>query len=102
MPAPVQEEWPSLGGKTGPHRMAGTMPPPPTREMWAPPPGWMPPTKPVLSWYDMGKRLTPPVTPMSELEQVEMAKAEAVIDDLASVREGSVTSWYDSGVRLTA
>jgi len=48
-----------IGGKTGPHRMAGTMPPPPVREVWTPPPGWKPPTKPVVSWYDMGIRLTP-------------------------------------------
>lgn len=34
------------------------MPPPPVRELWTPPPGWRPPTPPVQSWYDAGKRLT--------------------------------------------
>lgn len=56
-------KWPAVGGKTGPHRMAGTMPPPPQRELWTPPPGWKPPSPPVVSWYDMGKRLTPPPPP---------------------------------------
>jgi len=37
--APAAESWPALGGTTGPHRMAGTMPPPPVRERWIPPPG---------------------------------------------------------------
>jgi len=33
----MAEEWPSLGGKAGPHRMAGTALPPPPRELWDPP-----------------------------------------------------------------
>mmetsp|Transcript_50889 Transcript_50889/g.140855 ORF Transcript_50889/g.140855 Transcript_50889/m.140855 type:complete len:282 (+) Transcript_50889:11-856(+) len=52
-----------VGGTAGPHRMAGTMPPPPVRELWTPPPGWKPPTPPVSSWYDSGKRLIPPPAP---------------------------------------
>jgi len=45
------------------HRMTGTMPAPPPREIWKPPPGWKPPTKPVQSWYDKGLRLSPPPSP---------------------------------------
>ena len=70
-PAQRQASWPSLGGASGPHRMAGTMPAPSPREEWDPPAGWRPPSKPVLSWYDSGVRLKLPVE-----------------------------SWYDSGVRL--
>jgi len=51
--------WPSLGGPSGPHRMAGTLPPPAVRMEWVPPPDWKPPSKPVVSWYDMGTRLEP-------------------------------------------
>jgi len=79
--APQEEEgsvqqvgpWPSIGGVTSPHRMAGTMPPPPARETWVPPAGWVPPCKPVRSWYDSGTRLKQPIV-----------------------------SWYDSGKRLTS
>ena len=65
------QAWPSLGGSSGPHRRAGTLPAPPPREVWVAPPGWKPPSKPVRSWYDAGLRLVAPVA-----------------------------SWYDSGVRL--
>ncbi len=68
-------EWPALGGSGAWHPMRGPWPKPPAREQWNPPPGWVPPTKPVLSWYDRGKRLRAPVV---------------------------VQSWYDRGVRLTA
>lgn len=68
-----KEQWPALGGSGGPHRMRGPWPPPPPRELWEPPEGWTPPSKAVsvISWYDNGKRLTPPVV-----------------------------SWYDAGKRL--
>ena len=64
-PKVEMNSWPSLGGKAGPHRGAGTMPPPPERELWTPPPGWTRPTvnaalRPaplVSSWYDAGLRL---------------------------------------------
>ena len=79
--ATMVDAWPTLGGASGPHRMAGTMPPPPTREEWLPPPGWRPPSKPVLSWYDSGLRLEAPVSGPEALAQV-------------------VSSWYDSGVRM--
>ena len=59
-PAQRQASWPSLGGASGPHRMAGTMPAPSPREEWVPPAGWRPPSKPVLSWYDSGVRLKLP------------------------------------------
>jgi hypothetical protein len=35
-----EEKWPAVGGKTGPHRMAGTMPIEPPREQWEPPSEW--------------------------------------------------------------
>ena len=42
-PAPradaIGEEWPQRGGSGGPHRMAGTWPTPPPRELWWPPRG---------------------------------------------------------------
>jgi hypothetical protein len=37
--AVVKEEWPSLGGKSGPHRGAGTWPKDPPREIWWEPVG---------------------------------------------------------------
>lgn len=70
-PVTTQTEWLAVGGTAGPHRMAGTMPRTPPRELWIPPPGWRKPSKPVRSWYDSGKRLR------------------------------AVESWYDSGERLT-
>eukprot|EP00965_Chrysotila_dentata_P147870 4881225-Pleurochrysis_carterae.AAC.2 len=57
----VIEEWPSVGGGSGIHRGAGRYPAPPPRELWTPPPGWTPPRKPVISWYDRGIRLQPEV-----------------------------------------
>ena len=35
----------------------------PKREIWKPPKGWKPPTKPVSSWYDRGDRLAPALAP---------------------------------------
>lgn len=61
-----EPEWPAVGGKAGPHRMAGTMPMPAPRELWYPPPGWTPPSKPVQSWYDQGLRLAPPAPVKNE------------------------------------
>jgi len=61
--SPANKKWPSLGGSGGPHFMAGPWPKAPTRELWKPPPGWEPPSKPtppvstVSSWYDAGQRL---------------------------------------------
>eukprot|EP00966_Prymnesium_polylepis_P255671 5906993-Prymnesium_polylepis.1 len=49
-----------VGGTAGPHRMAGTMPPPPVRELWTPPPGWKPPTPPVSSWVSSAGSRTQP------------------------------------------
>lgn len=57
---PVVKEWPALGGSGAFHPMRGPWPKTPTREQWNPPPGWEPPRKPVLSWYDKGLRLEPP------------------------------------------
>ena len=47
----------------GGHPKQGNMPKPKPREIWTPPPGWTPPTKPVQSWYDKGLRLEPPAPP---------------------------------------
>tara|TARA_B100000513_G_scaffold189231_1_gene112806 strand:- start:510 stop:1268 length:759 start_codon:yes stop_codon:yes gene_type:complete len=58
-PKPSKKQWKSLGGSSGPHRGAGRWTPPPPAELWVPPPGWKPPTKPVSSWYDSGLRLAP-------------------------------------------
>ena len=57
------KDWPALGGSGAAHPMAGPWPKAPKRELWVPPPGWKPPTKPVQSWYDNGLRLTPPAPP---------------------------------------
>ena len=70
---PQVKNWPSLGGTAGPHRGAGTMPPPPVRELWTPPAGWTRPTvdaslRPaplVSSWYDA-----------SQLKRLEVLRAE--------------------------
>ena len=63
-PAPGGSSWGLTSSRRGisPHRMAGTMPKPPPRKLWKPPPGWKPPSKPapppgVASWYDRGVRL---------------------------------------------
>ena len=59
-PPPVASTW-GLSGRRGvsPHRMTGTMPKTPPREIWIAPPGWTPPKKAdsVFSWYDKGQRL---------------------------------------------
>jgi len=62
-PAPVKDTW-GLKRKNG-FRGGVNKPKPktPKREVWKPPPGWTPPKKPVLSWYDKGERLTPPAPP---------------------------------------
>jgi len=59
-PSPKAKGSAMKGGSAGSHRMAGRWPKPPPRELWSPPPDWTPPTKPVLSWYDMGLRLSAP------------------------------------------
>merc|ERR1719310_156487 len=56
-PPPAPQDWPLRGGGGGTHRAAGRWPKPAARELWTPPPGWTPPTKPVSSWYDRGIRL---------------------------------------------
>mmetsp|Transcript_50890 Transcript_50890/g.140862 ORF Transcript_50890/g.140862 Transcript_50890/m.140862 type:complete len:188 (+) Transcript_50890:11-574(+) len=70
-----------VGGTAGPHRMAGTMPPPPVRELWTPPPGWKPPSPPakvvVASWYDTGMRLTGSVVPTGDAYAAKKAAYDA-------------------------
>ena len=63
-PAPGGSSWGLTSSRRGisPHRMAGSMPKPPPRQLWKPPPGWKPPSKPapppgVASWFDGGVRL---------------------------------------------
>ena len=54
------KEWPLVGGPGGPHPKRGPWPRDPPRELWSPPPGWVPPSKKVetvRSWYDTGIRL---------------------------------------------
>ena len=58
-PVSSNKEWPAVGGGGAPHFMSGPWPKAPVREQWIPPPGWTPPRKPVLSWYDKGERLMP-------------------------------------------
>ena len=76
-----RKKWPYVGGTSAYHPMAGPWPKPPTRELWAPPPGWTPPKKPVFSWYDKGLRLV---------------DASAVTPEAPAV-----ASWFDAGLRLT-
>jgi len=46
-PAPKPQSWGLMGPRAvSPHRMRGTMPKPPPRELFKPPPGWEPPSKP--------------------------------------------------------
>jgi len=56
-PPPSPKNWPMKGGSGAAHPLAGPWPKTPVREIWTPPPGWKPPTKPVTSWYDRGDRL---------------------------------------------
>jgi len=59
-PAPLAGDWYTGKRTLGTHRSAGRWPGDAKREVWVPPAGWKPPTKPVQSWYDKGQRLTPP------------------------------------------
>ena len=62
--ASTQVEWPALGGSGAFHPMRGPWPKAPAREQWTPPPGWTKPSKPVLSWYDKGERLSSQQAPI--------------------------------------
>ena len=62
--ASTQVEWPALGGSGAFHPMRGPWPKAPAREQWTPPPGWIKPSKPVLSWYDKGERLSSQQAPI--------------------------------------
>ena len=42
-----KQDWPMLGGTNKYHSMSGPWPAPPPRELWVPPPGWEPPSRPV-------------------------------------------------------
>jgi len=64
-PPPAPKEWPLRGGPGGPHPKAGPWPRDAPRELWTPPLGWKPPTKPVTSWYDRGGRLVAAPAPVA-------------------------------------
>ena len=52
--------WGIGASKPTPHPKAGPWPKAPKRELWVPPAGWEPPSRPVptvASWYDSGERL---------------------------------------------
>ena len=58
-----QNKYPRKGGKPTFHPKRGPWPRDPPRELWKPPKGWVPPSRPVVvdlvpSWYDAGKRLS--------------------------------------------
>ena len=127
--ASTQVEWPALGGSGAFHPMRGPWPKAPAREQWTPPPGWIKPSKPVLSWYDKGERLTSAVAMMAAeatpYAQVDPGAYPALGGSgafhpmrgpwpKAPAREQwtpppgwkppskPVTSWYDRGDRLTS
>ena len=52
------DRWPSLGGAPTPHFRRGPWHPPPPRELWTPPPGWLPPCKPL--WPAVRRGWAPP------------------------------------------
>jgi len=71
---------------TVPHRMQGTLPPPPPRELWKPPEGWVKPRKPVRSWYDKGVRLsTTDDTPAAAAEATVADEADEALDGSAAL-----------------
>ena len=98
---PATKDWPMLGGTNKYHPMAGPWPPPPPRELWVAPEGWVPPSKPgasaaaapapVTSWYDSGVRLA--VTD-------EAATAAAPISVEAEAIEGVVNA--DAAEKIAA
>jgi hypothetical protein len=126
--ASMPKEWPALGGSGAFHPMRGPWPKAPAREQWTPPPGWTKPSKPVLSWYDKGERLTSAVA-MAAAETTPSAPVDTGAYPAlggsgafhpmrgpwpkAPAREQwtpppgwikpskPVTSWYDRGDRLT-
>merc|ERR1719183_528277 len=85
-PPPSPTDWYTGKRTAGYHRSAGRWPGDPKREVWVPPAGWKPPTKPVQSWYDKGLRLEPPPAPPAP----EKAKpsSTAFMDQLKG--------WFDS------
>lgn len=97
----LKKDWPMLGGTNKYHPMAGPWPPPPPRELWVAPEGWVPPSKPgasaaaapapVTSWYDSGVRLA--VTD-------EAATAAAPISVEAEAIEGVVNA--DAAEKIAA
>ena len=70
-PSPTASSWGTLprGPNKGLHRGAGRAVPPPVREVFVPPAGWKPPTKPVSSWYDKGLRLVASAPPAAAVEE---------------------------------
>jgi len=90
---PPPRSWAPVGGTAGAHRMAGTMPAPPPRELWTPPPGWEPPrfVPPVRSWYDSGVRLQPasaPEPPAAPAAPPKPTSPAAFFDDFAKNVQG--------------
>ena len=81
------EQWPALGGGGAWHPMRGPWPKAAAREQWVPPLGWTPPTKPVLSWYDLGVRLAPAEAEAVEEASFDEAAALAAVAELAETAE---------------
>eukprot|EP00908_Phaeocystis_cordata_P003475 Transcript_13807.p1 GENE.Transcript_13807~~Transcript_13807.p1 ORF type:complete len:348 (+),score=12.97 Transcript_13807:55-1098(+) len=86
-PPPSPTDWYTGKRTAGYHRSAGRWPGDPKREMWVPPAGWKPPTKPVQSWYDKGLRLEPPPAPPAAPEKAKPSST-AFMDQ--------VKAWFDS------
>ena len=85
-PPPSPTDWYTGKRTAGYHRSAGRWPGDPKREMWVPPAGWKPPTKPVQSWYDKGLRLEPPPAPPAAPEKAKPSSTAFMVAATASNR----------------
>ena len=102
-PAVPASDWYKGKRSLGTHRSAGRWPGDEKRTLWVPPAGWKRPTKPVISWYDKGQRLTPPAAtpaakasakPTNFMDQFKAFFESATASAPSSPPPRPTTDWY--------